>query len=231
MKTIAIVQSSYIPWRGYFDLIRAADEFILFDDMQYTRRDWRNRNKIKTAQGPRWLTIPVKVKGKFLQKICDTEVDDPDWAELHWKTIEGSYKRAPHFDWLASQLRPLYEELGREQMLSRINFRCLAMLAELLGCKTKFSWSMDYPQFEGKTERLVQLCLAAGGTRYISGPSARDYIVPQLFEDAGVELCFADYSGYPDYPQLFGAFEAQVSIIDLLFNAGEQSPRYMKAIV
>ncbi|MBA3351197.1 MAG: WbqC family protein [Blastocatellia bacterium] len=231
MKAVAIVQSSYIPWRGYFDLIRSVDEFILFDDMQYTRRDWRNRNKIKTSQGTTWLTIPVKVKGKFLQKICETEIDDPSWAESHWKSIENNYKRAPHFDSIGQVLRLLYEDISSERMLSQVNHRFLTFLCDLLGISTKISWSMDFPRFEGRTERLVQLCHAAGGKIYLSGPSARDYIEPELFERAGIELRFADYSDYCEYPQLFGDFEPQVSVIDLLFNTGRSATSYMKPLL
>jgi hypothetical protein len=96
-KTIAIVQSNYIPWKGYFDLIARVDEFILYDDMQYTRRDWRNRNLIKTAQGLQWLTIPVDVKGKYFQRINETQISDANWAEVHWKSIVHTYARAPFF--------------------------------------------------------------------------------------------------------------------------------------
>lgn len=231
MKAVAIVQSSYIPWRGYFDLIRTVDEFILFDDMQYTRRDWRNRNKIKTAQGTTWLTIPVKVKGKFLQKICETEIDDTSWAESHWKSIENSYKRAPHFNSIGENLRLLYEEMSSERMLSQVNCRFIVFLCGLLGISTKISWSMNFPRFEGKTERLVQLCSAAGGQIYLSGPSASNYIEPELFERAGIELRFADYSDYREYPQLFGNFEPQVSVIDLLFNTGQAAVSYMKPML
>src|SRR3990172_2397370 len=97
-KKIAIVQSNYIPWKGYFDMIAAVDEFILYDDMQYTRRDWRNRNQIKTPQGQQWLTVPVKVKGKYLQTIRETEINGTDWAEAHWTGIAQNYRRAPHFE-------------------------------------------------------------------------------------------------------------------------------------
>jgi len=231
MKAVAIVQSSYIPWRGYFDLIRSVDEFILFDDMQYTRRDWRNRNKIKTPQGTTWLTIPVKVKGKFLQKICETEIDDPSWAESHWKSIESNYKRAAHFNSVAESLRRLYEDISSEPMLSQVNLKFLRLLCDLLRISTKISLSTDFPSFEGKTKRLVQLCIAAGGRTYLSGPSARDYIESELFERAGIELRFADYSDYREYPQLFGSFEPQVSVIDLLFNTGQAAATYMKPLL
>ena len=104
-KTVAIVQSCYIPWKGYFDLINLVDEFILYDDRQYTRRDWRNRNRIKTPQGSQWLTIPVEVKGRYDQRIDETRISDPDWAEQHWKTLTHNYASAPHFDDYGERLR------------------------------------------------------------------------------------------------------------------------------
>src|ERR1700754_2429408 len=100
-KRVAIVQSNYIPWKGYFDLIAAVDEFILYDDMQYTRRDWRNRNQIKTPLGVQWMTVPVQVKGKYYQKIKDTEIDGIDWAEAHWRLLAQNYRRAAHFNEIA----------------------------------------------------------------------------------------------------------------------------------
>lgn len=109
-KKVAIVQSNYIPWKGYFDMIAAVDEFILYDDMQYTRRDWRNRNQIKTPQGPQWLTVPVKVKGKYLQTIRETEIDGVDWVEAHWKAIVQNYRRAPHFEEVAAAFEPSYRQ-------------------------------------------------------------------------------------------------------------------------
>src|SRR5262245_52507754 len=108
MKKVAIVQSNYIPWKGYFDMIAAVDEFILYDDMQYTRRDWRNRNKIKTPHGTRWITVPVQVKGKFHQTIHETEISGGDWAVAHWKALCLNYRRAAHFDIVAARLEPLY---------------------------------------------------------------------------------------------------------------------------
>ncbi len=130
-KSVAIVQSNYIPWRGYFDLINSVDEFILYDDVQYTIRDWRNRNIIKTAQGPKWLTIPVEVKGKYHQKIKDTAISDPGWARKHWATIVHSYSRAPYF----AKYRELFENLylgSEDKMLSGINHRFLSAICLLL---------------------------------------------------------------------------------------------------
>src|SRR4051812_8378856 len=107
-KRVAIVQSNYVPWKGYFDLINAVDEFILYDDMQYTRRDWRNRNKIKTPQGPIWITIPLQVKGRYHQRIDEMLVSDPAWAANHWKTLAHNYAAAPCFGEVAEWLQPLY---------------------------------------------------------------------------------------------------------------------------
>lgn len=228
MKKVAIVQSNYIPWKGYFDLINMVDEFILYDDMQYTRRDWRNRNYIKTPKGLEWLTIPVEVKGKYFQKIRDTRVSEPGWAESHWKTLLHNYAKARHF----AQYRPLFEELYLrcdEEHLSRINLRFIEAVCRLLGIRTRITWSMDYELVEGKTERLVGLCKSAGAQHYVSGPSARDYMDESLFAREGIGVSYIDYSGYPEYTQLHGAFEHTVTVLDLLFNEGPDAPRFMKS--
>jgi hypothetical protein len=228
-KKVAIVQSNYIPWKGYFDLINLVDEFILYDDVQYTRRDWRNRNKIKTPDGPLWLTIPVKVKGKYYQKIKETEISDPGWSGRHWQSIAYNYSRAPHFDTYKDLFEGLY--LGRnERFLSQINYRFLIATCQILGIHTKLSWSMDYHIVEeDKTQRLVDLCKQAGATEYISGPAAKAYVDEGLFKSEGIALRYMDYSGYPEYHQLFPPFEHSVSIIDLVFNEGPNAPRYMRS--
>lgn len=229
MKKIAILQSNYIPWKGYFDIINMVDEFILYDDMQYTRRDWRNRNKIKTPSGLQWLTIPVDTKGKYYQKIRETQVKDHDWCDAHWRALSLNYARAPYFSQYAEQIHELYEQCREETYLSRINYRFLTSICRILGIDTEITWSSDYELADGKTERLVGLVKSAGGTEYLSGPAAKDYIVDECFEEAGVRLTYMDYSGYPEYPQLFGDFEHGVSILDLIFNTGEAAPDYMKS--
>jgi len=227
-KTVAIVQSNYIPWRGYFDLVNSADEFILYDDVQYTVRDWRNRNIIKTPQGPKWLTIPVEVKGKYHQKIKDTAISDPDWARKHWATIVHSYSRAPHF----AAYRELFENLylaSEDQMLSRINHRFLRAVCQVLGIRTSISWSMDYEMIGDKTERLLNLCRQAGATSYLSGPAAKAYLEEDLFQREGISVSYIDYSDYPDYAQLYPPFEPKVSVIDLIFNEGPKAREYLKS--
>ena len=227
MKKIAILQSNYIPWKGYFDMIAAVDEFILYDEMQYTRRDWRNRNQIKTPQGVQWLTIPVLVKGKYHQKICETEIDGSDWTVAHWKALAQNYRRAPYFTEIASWLEPLYLEQSFTH-ISQLNCRFIETICNYLAIKTIIKSSQDYTLLDGKTERLADLCLQAGGTEYISGPAAKDYIDESIFSDLGIMLTWFDYTGYPEYPQLWGEFTHGVTILDLLFNCGKDAPRYMR---
>lgn len=229
MKKIAILQSNYIPWKGYFDMIAAVDEFILYDDMQFTRRDWRNRNQIKTPQGSQWLTVPVLVKGKYHQKIRETEIDGTDWAAAHWKSLVQNYKRAPHFEAVATWLEPIYMEEPFTH-ISVLNRRLIEQVCAYLGIKTKITNSWDYSLAEGKTERLAELCMQAGGSEYISGPAAKDYVEAQVFDDLKIKLTWFDYSGYPEYAQQWGDFIHGVTILDLLFNCGPDASQFMRYV-
>lgn len=227
-KKIAISQSNYLPWKGYFDLINSVDEFILYDDMQYTKRDWRNRNKIKTQDGLKWLTVPVKVKGEYYQKIRETVINDPNWNQHHWQYISYNYGKAKYFCEYKEAFENLY--LGcYESQLSQINYNFIAEICKILGISTQISWSMNYKLIEGKTERLVDLCKQAGAIEYISGPAAKTYIEEELFEREGIKLSYMDYSEYPDYQQLFPPFEHGVSVIDLIFNEGKNATKFMKS--
>jgi hypothetical protein len=225
-KKLAIVQSNYIPWKGYFDLMNLVDEFILFDDMQYTRRDWRNRNRIKTQNGVKWLTIPVKAKGKYHQRIRETTISDQRWNLRHWQTIVHGYSKARHFETYKDQFEELYLK-STEEYLSQINYRFLTGICQILGIDTRLSWSMDYDLIEGRTERLVHLCEQAGASEYVSGPSARGYLDEDLFAAAGIAVSYIDYSGYVEYEQLFPPFEHHVSIIDLILNVGPDAAKYL----
>jgi hypothetical protein len=229
VKKVAILQSNYIPWKGYFDLIAAVDEFIIYDDMQFTRRDWRNRNKIKTPQGLRWMTVPVLVKGKFSQQIRATEIDGQAWAVEHWKSLTLNYRRAKYFDEIAEWLEPLY--MGAScRFLSDLNLKFMKAICSYLGIKTAITCSWDYHLEKGKTERLASLCRQAGATEYISGPAAQEYIDEQVFTAMGIKLMWFDYTGYPEYPQLWGEFAHGVSILDLLFNCGQSAHGCMKHV-
>ena len=229
-KKVAILQSNYIPWKGYFDIINMVDEFILYDDMQYTRRDWRNRNKIMTPTGLIWLTIPVENKGKFYQKINETKVLDHEWVDKHWRSIQYNYAKTEYFSEYEERIHNIYEACREESYLSKINYLFLKEICDILHINTKITWSSDYTLVDGKTERLVGLVKEAGGDYNLSGPAAKDYIVEKYFEDAGITLDWMDYSGYPQYKQMSKQFEHGVSILDLIFNEGPKASEYMKSL-
>jgi len=222
LKRIAILQSNYVPWKGYFDLIASVDEFVLYDDMQYTRRDWRNRNRIKTPAGLQWLTVPVQVKGRFEQSIRDTRIDGSTWAERHWRALELNYRRAPAFEITAAWLEPLYRR--RWTHLSALNRALIEAVCAQLHIATRLSNSWDYARVDGRSERLASICEQADAQIYVSGPSARGYLDETVFACRGIEVAWFDYGPYREYSQLWGAFEHQVSVVDLLFNADGEAP-------
>ncbi len=228
MRRVAIVQSSYIPWKGYFDLINLADELILLDSVQFTRRDWRNRNRIKTPQGVRWLTIPVASKGRYHQRIDEVEVEDTGWAKRHWRTLVQHYTAAPCFSTVRERVEPLFLE-GEATRLTEINRRLLNGLCTVLGIRTPITRDTDYELRGARSERLLALCLQARATHYLSGPSARSYLEEERFAEHEIQVEWMDYSGYPRYPQLHPPFEHGVSVLDLLFNTGGEAPSYMKS--
>ena len=227
MKRIAVLQSNFIPWKGYFDLIAHVDCFILYDDMQYTRRDWRNRNKIKTSKGTEWVTIPVSVKGKYFQPINQTVVSDPQWGNKIWKTIQFNYSNAPYFEVLATILQDSFID-PKSSYLSEINQTLITKVNAYLGINTEIRDSREFDLRGDKSERLLNLVLDAGGDSYVSGPAAKKYLDSDLFIHRGVEVEWFDYSGYECYPQLWGEFIHEVTILDLLFNCGPDSRYYLK---
>lgn len=225
---LAVLQSNYIPWKGYFDLINMVDEFVLYDDMQYTSNDWRNRNRIKTRQGVEWLSIPVMTKGRFGQAVKDAVVADQHWRRKHWTTLCGSYAKARYFRQYRDVFAALYLD-RHDERLSAINFSFLQTACRLLGITTRLSWSMDHRLEGDRNERLINLCRRLGATHYVSGPAARAYLDEPRFSEAGIAVSYIDYTGYPPYSQLFGAFVHEVSILDLIFNEGPEAPRFMKS--
>jgi WbqC-like protein family len=226
-KRVAILESNYIPWKGYFDIISSVDEFILFDHAPYLPRDLSNRNKIKTARGSQWLTIPVESGDPCPRRVREVQLSDPQWKAGHWKTIERNYAQSPHF----REYAPIFEKLYfaiKEPYLSEVNYLFLRSICELLGITTKFSRSSDYELCVGATERLVSICQQAGATAFLSAPEAAGQLEPGRFAAARIELSYMDFHGYPEYPQLHPPFEHAVSILDLIFNTGAEAPRFMK---
>ena len=226
VKTVVVLQSNYLPWKGYFDLVHDADLFIFYDDLQYTKNDWRNRNVIKTTKGTEWITIPVGQNQNRL--ICEVSMSDHSWQNKHWTMLQSQYKHAPHFNWCRAFFEDVY--LNRTwSNLSELNqFLIKRISSELLGnTSTAFADSREYTLEGKKQDRLLELLVQAGTTRYVSGPAARDYIEAERFADAGIELVWKDYSRYAEYLQLHPPFQHGVSIVDLLFNVGADAPRYI----
>jgi len=228
MKKIAILQSSYIPWKGYFDLINSVDEFILYDDMQYTKRDWRNRNKIQTQQGLKWMSIPVEVKGKYFQKISETKISEKDWAKKHWQQIKQNYSKAPYF----KEYKDVFEEMYltcSEEYLSQINYKFIVAICKILGITTNIRWSNEFKLIDGQTEKLLSICKDCDAGVYISGPSAKDYLDENIFMQNNIKVEWMNYSNYPEYRQVFEPFEHGVTVLDLIFNKGENATKFMKS--
>ena len=221
---VAILQSSYIPWKGFFDIIHDVDTFVFLDDVQYTTRDWRSRNRVISNGSPIWLSIPAGSDTKRL--INEVRLADHSWQHKHWTTIRHAYAKSPFFKDYAARLEPVY--LGRNwESLSELNQHMTRVLCDLLGINVPLVDAAPLSAQGAKTERLIDVCRKVGATYYLSGPAARAYIEPELFEQAGIELAYKDYSGYPEYPQSSKTFEHGVSILDLLFNVGPSAPDYI----
>ena len=221
---VSVIQSNYIPWRGYFDIMHDADVFVFYDDVQYTVNDWRNRNRVKTANGVVWLTIPVGDQND--RRICDVVLRDQTWLRKHWMTIEQSYRAAPGFALYRDFFKGFYTRSW--ESLSVLNQTMIqAIAADLLGIRTQILDSRDF-DLQGKgSDRLLMLLKKMGATDYISGPRAKGYLDAEAYAQNGVRVHWKDYSRYPEYPQLHGAYESNLSIIDLLLNCGDDAPRFI----
>lgn len=225
---VVILQPSYIPWRGYFHQIQKADLFVFYDCVQYDAESWRNRNRIKTADGLAWLTIPVHVKGhtSLGTTIKDVPIDRmKPWRVKHLRSIEQNYAKAPH----TARYAPLLQEFYERDDVWLADFTCdftVALARELGIAHTKFIRSSTLPARGAKTDRLLSILQHVGATDYLSGPSARGYLEEQKLAAAGIALEYMNYD-YPEYSQLHGAFQPQVSIIDLLCNVGPDAARYI----
>ena len=232
-KIVAVIQSNYIPWKAYFDQINMADIFVFYDDVQYTKRDWRNRNRVKTPGGVKWLTIPCGQNTGRL--ICNVSIEGSYWQKKHWKTICHSYTKSKYFRFYEAFFEELY--LGRQwQNLSELNQTFIRRICrEILGINTEFRDSRDFslsPHLK-KEDRWIELLRMMGATDFILGPSGRAYLNKdremKLKKEDGINVIWMDYSGYPEYTQLFPPFDHHVSIIDLIFNEGKGATQFMKS--
>lgn len=226
---VAISQSNYIPWKGYFDNIAQVDVFVLYDDMQYTKRDWRNRNKIKTAQGAKWLSVPVQVKGKFHQKINETFISDSNWKEKHLDRLLQNYRKAKCFKEVETFVKNLYTNCNGET-ISEVNTYFLKSICDHLGIGTKIIHSSDFELAEEKTQRLVDICKALNATEYYTGAAAKSYMNEDMFNKERIEVKYFDYSNYTPYDQLYGEFDHHVTILDLIFSEGKNAKSFLKYI-
>ena len=224
---VVILQPSYIPWRGYFDQIRRADLFIFYDDVQYDKHGWRNRNQIKTAQGKQWLTIPVHSAGVTQGiPIKDVKIDQgKPWAKNHLKALKISYSKAPCFKKYLPLLESFYGRL--DEFIADFTIETtIALTRELGNHHTRFMRSSELEGIDGqKTDRLVQILKRVGATHYVSGPSAQDYIEAEKFAAANISLEYMQYD-YPEYPQLYPPYDPFVSVLDLLVMLGSEAGQY-----
>lgn len=225
MRKIAVLQSNYIPWKGYFDIIHDVDEFIFYDEVQFTKNDWRNRNQIYTTSGIQWLTIPTT--GSTTQTIDEVSPAGSQWQRKHYNSLVTYYSKAPYFSKYREFLEDFY--LGHTwENLSALNRYLIEHISQdFLGITTKFTDSRNYESHGSGHEKLLSLLISAGAKYYLSGPAAKSYIHAEDYEKAGIELHWKDYSSYPEYVQLHQPFRHNVSILDLLFNTGDNAPKYI----
>ena len=220
-KTLGILQPSYLPWLGAIEQIWASELFVLYDDVQFDKGGWRNRNRIKTPQGPLWLTVPVLTKGGGFPLIRDVKINKAErWAERHVKSLCQNYARAPHFERYAPELFQLLEK--KHDYLLDLNLELLNWIRQQLGIPTPFVLSSSLGIPGSSVDRLLAILAHFGATRFYEGAAGRDYIDPKRFEQAGITIEFQDYR-HPVYPQLHGEFVPYLSVIDLLFNVGPES--------
>ncbi len=223
MRKIAILQPNYIPWKGVFDLASRVDVFVFYDDVQYTVKDWRNRNIVKSPNGPIWLTVPVLSKGRRDQLICDALIDlESNWQEKHLKTLVNCYSKARFFRQYEYLLQELY--LGTKwERIAELDIHATRLLARALDIEVEWVIASDLAQVGSKDgEKVLNICNLLRCDYFLNGPSSRAFMNERLFTERGVSLDFIEYD-YPEYPQLFGSFVHQVSVLDVLFNCGPEA--------
>jgi hypothetical protein len=223
--TVSILQSNYIPWKGYFDIIAKSDFFVIYDEVQFTKNDWRNRNLIKTQKGIEWLSIPIRHEN-LNQKVFETKISLNNWSKKHKSTFQTNYGKAPYFKEYKDSIFEIYDNPSSN--LSKINRLFIEKICAILAIETKIIDSRELNLEGDKIERLVDACKKLNATKYLSGPAAKNYINEGLFNENNIELEWMDYSNYKEYNQLHPPFEHGVSILDLIFNEGPNARRFLK---
>tara|TARA_Y100000766_G_C18773906_1_gene539687 strand:- start:244 stop:933 length:690 start_codon:yes stop_codon:yes gene_type:complete len=216
MKRVAILQSNYIPWKGYFDIINSVDKFIIYDEVQYTKNDWRNRNQINSKQGLQWLTIPVHVES-LNQKISETKTSFSKWNKKHWNSIIANYGKSIGFKNHKDNFESLYLDCQTDN-LSEINLSFINAINKLLDIKTEIIQSKELHLEGDKNQRLIEAVKKVGGSVYLSGPAAKSYLDESLFEKEGIKVEWKSYSNYPKYSNIHPEFHHGISILDVIFN-------------
>ena len=214
-------QPQYLPWLGYIDKIRASDVFVYLERVQYKKREYQNRNRIKTKDGPLSLAVPVKTKDKYDQLICDVEIDNTDdWRKKHWRAIEVNYHKAPHFNDHKDFFEDLY--LREWRMLAPLNEHIIGYILEYLQIVTPIQSDLALDVHAKSTDRIIEICKAVGADAYLSGAGGKSYLEEEKVASHGIRLSYQDFK-HPEYPQLYGEFIPYLSTIDLLFNCGKES--------
>lgn len=220
--TIGILQPGYLPWLGFFEQLYKSDIFVLYDDVQYDRGGWRNRNRIKTAQGAQWLTVPVHAKFTERTLIKDVLIDNTvDWRKQHLRAIACNYAKTPFY----KDYQQLFEEAYQKEWkyLADLDIFFIKGLAGALGIKDKkITRSSDLELPADTIERLIAVCKIYNVDTFYEGQAGRDYIDIEKFKSRGITVDFQDYK-HPRYRQMFGEFVPFLSAVDLLFNHGKES--------
>jgi len=222
---VTILQPSYLPWLGFFEQMSRSDKFVLLDDVQYTRRDWRNRNRIRVRENWIWLTVPVQQKSRFSQSLLETRIDNSAWRRKHLETLRQHYCKAPFFEKYFPRCQQVYEKDWT--FLFDLCLETINLIKEEMGIETPLLRSSEMKPGGEKTERLVSICRELGATHYLSGESGSNYIAEEDFSSQGIALEYQNYE-HPVYPQRYTGFVPHLSAIDLLFNCGEQSLGILK---
>lgn len=218
---VVILQPGYLPWLGFFDQMFRSDVFVVYDDVQYDKHGWRNRNRIKTAQGVQWLTVPVLTKGQNFPLVNEVLIDEKQkWQKKHLETVRQSYSKAPHF----AEFFPTVQSILQAEWkrLIDLDMAFIQAINEHLGLKRDIRFSSQLGIQGAQTGRLINICKRLGATHYLTGDAAEDYVDPDLFAQSQIVLEFHRYQ-HPTYRQQHGDFTPYLSVIDLIFNHGKDS--------